>query len=363
MKKTILVLIKGLGIGGAEKLISDGAEFWDRANYDYRVAYVLPWKDQVVPDLESLDVPVRCIGSKKGMRPRVVGALRSLVAEWDVDLVHAHLPATGILARVTAGVPVVYTEHNVVTSYRLPTRLANRATYSRNAAVIAVSDAVAATLGSYPGPDVMVIENGVSATLDPKAVSAARGELGVASDQTLIVHVGNIRPHKGQANLTAAVVELVKTHPDVMVVSIGGEKFEGDLARVQEAAEAAGVSDKLQFLGRRPDARAFTEAADIYVNPADFEGLPVSILEAMALGRPIVATDVGGVPSIINHDTGVLVPAKNPVALAKAIAALIDDPDKAAMLGKGARTLVEADFGLEQMITRTEAVYAEALGG
>ncbi len=363
MKKRILVLIKGLGIGGAEKLISDGAEFWDRDSYDYRVAYVLPWKDQVVPDLEDLGVPVKCIGSERGMRPGVVGALRSLMTEWETDLVHAHLPATGILARLTARVPVVYTEHNVVTSYRLPTRLANRATYGRNAAVIAVSDAVGSSLTSYPGPDAKVIENGVSATLDPKAASAARAELGVHQDQTLIVHVGNIRPHKGQSNLTSAVVELVKTHPEVVVVSIGGEKFEGDLARVQEGAQAAGVSDRLRFLGRRPDARAFTEAADVYVNPADFEGLPVSILEAMALGRPIVATDVGGVSSIINQHTGVLVPPKNPKALADAIAALIDDPARAAVLGKGARTLVEADFGLEQMIARTEAVYAKALGG
>ncbi|HDH03673.1 MAG TPA: glycosyltransferase, partial [Actinobacteria bacterium] len=269
MKKRILVLIKGLGIGGAEKLISDGAEFWDRDSYDYRVAYVLPWKDQVVPDLEDLGVPVKCIGSERGMRPGVVGALRSLMTEWETDLVHAHLPATGILARLTARVPVVYTEHNVVTSYRLPTRLANRATYGRNAAVIAVSDAVGSSLTSYPGPDAKVIENGVSATLDPKAASAARAELGVHQDQTLIVHVGNIRPHKGQSNLTSAVVELVKTHPEVVVVSIGGEKFEGDLARVQEGAQAAGVSDRLRFLGRRPDARAFTEAADVYVNPAD----------------------------------------------------------------------------------------------
>jgi glycosyltransferase involved in cell wall biosynthesis len=363
MKTTILVLIKGLGIGGAEKLISDGAEFWDRDRYDYRVAYVIPWKDQVVPDLEAFEVPVRCIGAAKGMRPGVVPRLRSLLREWDVDLVHAHLPTTGILGRLVARVPVVYTEHNVVTSYRRPTRSANRLTYARNAAVIAVSDAVAESLTDYPGPAVEVIANGVSARLDPEGVAAARAELGVQAHQTLIVHVGNIRPHKGHANLTAAVAELVKSHPDVLVVSIGGEKAEGDLQRVQEAAAEAGVADQLRFLGRRADARAFTEAADIYVNPADFEGLPVSILEAMALGRPIVATDVGGVPSIIRDGTGVLVPPKDPTALAEAIAALIDDPERASVLGKGARKLVEEDFGLEQMIRRTEAVYDRVLGG
>lgn len=363
MKPTVLVLIKGLGIGGAEKLISDGAEFWDRERFDYRVAFVLPWKDQVVPDLEALGIPVRCIGGAKGMSPAVPGRLRATVAEWGVDLVHAHLPTTGILGRVSGGVPVVYTEHNVVGSYRRPTRLVNRLTYGRNAAVIAVSNAVADSLGGHPGPVVEVIENGVSARRDPQAAAAARAELGVGDDRTLIVHVGNIRPHKGHANLTAAVARLAVTHPDVLVASIGGEKEEGDLARVRQGAVNAGVTEHLRFLGRRPDARAFTEAADIYVNPADFEGLPVSILEAMALERPIVATEVGGVPSIIREGTGVLVPPKDPAALATAIAGLIDDPARAAVLGKGARELVEQDFGLEQMIRRTEAVYDRVLGG
>lgn len=361
-RPTVLVLIKGLGIGGAERLIADGAAFWDRHRYDYRVAYVLPWKDQVVGELEALEVPVRCIGTAKGLRPPVYRTLRSLMAEWNVDLIHAHLPTTGILARLVSGAPVVYTEHNVVGSYRLPTRVANRLTYARNAAVIAVSDAVGESLERYPGPAARVIANGVSARRDPEAAAAARAELGIADGETLIVHVGNIRPHKGHSNLIAAVAKLGATHPDVRVASIGGEKYEGDLERVRAEARDAGVGERLAFLGRRSDARAFTEAADIYVNPADFEGLPVSILEAMALGRPVVATDVGGVPSIIREGTGLLVPPKDPEALAAAIGALIDDPERASVLGKGAESLVEEQYGLERMIRRTEAVYEEVLG-
>jgi glycosyltransferase involved in cell wall biosynthesis len=361
-RPTVLVLIKGLGIGGAERLIADGAAFWNRDRYDYRVAYVLPWKDQVVGELEALDVPVRCIGTARGLRPPVYRTLRSLMAEWGVDLIHAHLPTTGILARLVGGAPVVYTEHNVVGSYRLPTRIANRLTYPRNAAVIAVSDAVGESLEGYPGPDARVIANGVSARRDPDAAASARAEAGAEAGETFIVHVGNIRPHKGHSNLIAAVAHLVETHPDVRVISIGGEKYDGDLERVRTEAEEAGVGDRLAFLGRRVDARAFTEAADIYVNPADFEGLPVSILEAMALGRPVVATDVGGVPSIIREGTGILVPPKDPEALAAAVGALIDDPERASMLGKGAEALVEDEFGLERMIRRTEAVYEEVLG-
>jgi glycosyltransferase involved in cell wall biosynthesis len=363
MKPTILIFIKGLGIGGAERLISDGSEFWDMDTYDYRVAYVLPWKDQVVPDLEARHVPVRCIGTPKGMRPPVIRGLRDLIAEWNVDLVHAHLPTTGVLARVFAGVPVVYTEHNMVSSYRWPTRVANRLTYWRNAAVTAVSDAVAGSLQGFPGPEVEVVENGVSAVNRPAEAAEARAELGLGPDDPLIVHVGNIRPHKGHSNLIAATVLLRQRVPDATVVSIGGEKHSGDLDRVRAEAEAAGVGSMIHFLGRRSgtDARAFMEAADVYVNPADFEGLPVSILEAMALARPIVATDVGGVPTVISDDTGVLVPAKDPAALASATADLLSDPAQAESLGKAAKALAEGEYGLDKMVARLEGIYAEVL--
>jgi len=270
-----LVLIKGLGIGGAERLIADGAAFWDRQRYDYRVAYLLPWKDQVVPDLEALDVPVRCIGSARGMRPVWLRNLRALIREWDVDLLHVHSPSVAAQARLVKGrIPLVYTEHNVVGSYRLPTRLANKATYWRNDAVIGVSDAVGESIVPYPGPDARVIPNGVSAKFRPDEAAAARAELGISDRQSLIVHVGNIRPHKGHANLTEAIRHLVRTHADIVVASIGGEKHEGDLERVAGDAEAAGVGEQVRFLGRRTDARAFIEAATVYVNPSDFEGLP-----------------------------------------------------------------------------------------
>ncbi len=362
-RPTVLVLIKGLGIGGAERLIADGAAFWDRERFDYRVAYLLPWKDQVVPDLEALDVPVRCLGTAKGMRPAWIRNFRALLREWDVDLVHVHSPSVAAQARlVTGGIPLVYTEHNVVGSYRLPTRLANKATYRRNDAVIAVSDAVGESLIPYPGPDARVIPNGVSAKFRPEEAAAARAELGIAEDRPLVVHVGNIRPHKGHANLTEAIRHVVEAHPEVVVASIGGEKYDGDLERITADANAAGVGEQLRFLGRRTDARAFIEAATVYVNPSDFEGLPVSILEAMALARPIVATAVGGVPSVITESTGILVPAKDPVALGEGIVSLLDDPARAALLAKAAQDLVESQFGLDGMIADTERVYDEVLG-
>ncbi|HSO50616.1 MAG TPA: glycosyltransferase [Acidimicrobiia bacterium] len=358
----ILVLIKGLGIGGAERLISDGAEHWDRDRFEYRVAYVLPWKDHLVEPLRRLGVEVDCVGSKRGMGPTALRGIRRLVRVWRPGLIHAHLPSAGILARVSGSAPVVYTEHNIASSYRQPTRSLNRLSYGRNAAVIAVSAAVADSLQGYPGPTPRVIPNGITFQVTATEVAAVREELGLVPGQRLVVHVGNIRPHKGHENLIAATKRIVKADPNVLVVSVGAEKHEGDLARVRESAAVAGVSEHIRFLGRREEARAFLAAADAVVNPADFEGLPLAVLEALSLSKPVVATAVGGVPTVvIDGVTGRLVPPGDAEALADGVLEALSSPD-AGLWGAAGAELVSRNHGIAQMISEYEKTYEEVAG-
>jgi glycosyltransferase involved in cell wall biosynthesis len=363
-RPVVLVAVKGLGIGGAEKLIAESAKVWDRDRFDYHVVYALPWKDQLAGPLADLGIPVECIGGDRGLTPPSWVRLRRHATDIRAALVHAHLPAMGAVARVVSPVPVVYTEHNVAGSYRLPVRLVNRLTYRRNVAVTAVSQAVADSIARYPGPGATVVSNGVACEVSSAAAAAARTELGIDATTPLVAHVGNIRPHKGHANLVAAVRLLVERVPDVRVVSIGGEKNDGDLARVRGLAADAGLARHLVFLGRREDALSFVAACDVFVNPSDFEGLPVAVLEAMALERPVVATAVGGVPAIVHDDvSGLLVPAKDPHRLAEAIAMLLEDVDRAKALAAAGRKIVERDYSLEAMVRTIESMYEHVLRG
>jgi glycosyltransferase involved in cell wall biosynthesis len=360
----ILVAIKGLGIGGAEKLIAEGARYWDREAFDYRVAYALPWKDALVPSLESQGIPVTCIGSKRGFLPDAWLRLGRMASEQGIDLIHAHLPSLGIVARVGTRVPVVYTEHNIAQSYRWPLRVANRLTYRGNAATIAVSDAVAASVAGFGGREARVVVNGVAASVSAEDAWAARVELGVPADQPLVAHVGNIRPHKGHANLIAAAALLRHRDPDTLVVSIGGEKHAGDLERLERLARDRGVADRIRFLGSRSDALRFVAAADVVVNPSDFEGLPVAVLEAMALGRPVVATAVGGVPDLVAPGaSGILVEPRDPVGLAAAVDTLLDDPAGARLIGANATEVIQQHYGLQAMVRSIESVYRAVLNG
>lgn len=363
-RAVVLVLIKGLGIGGAERLVVEGAKHWDVSQFDYRVAYILPWKDQLVADLQSMGVEVRCLGSERSAGLPVAGfRLRRLIADLGVDLVHAHLPATGILARLASRTPVVYTEHNVPSSYRLPTRIMNRLTYGRNSAVTAVSDAVQSSLAGYPGPTPVIVENGVSDYRGDGSTEATRIELGLSEDDFLVVHVGNVRPHKGHQTLLEAAAAIAESRRDIKIISIGGEKHEGGLELLRREAAALGLNDTIRFLGRMTSAERHIRAADVVVNPSDHEGLPLSILEAQAMGRPVVATRVGGVPSIVKDGlTGRLVEPKDPVGLAAAIIAILDSPDRGRALGERAQHNVLENYGIRAMIRSFEAIYSDVLG-
>ncbi len=360
----ILILIKGLGIGGAETLIAEAAPLWNREEFDYRVAYMLPWKDQLVAAISDVGIEVTPLdwGGPPGLA--AMARWQRLVRSWRPDVVHSHLPAAGLFARITTPTRVhVYTEHNLVTSYRPATRLLNRATYGLNREVVAVSDAVAKSLSGHPGPKPQVIPNGVSVSVDDEEVVRVRTELDLRPEDRLVVHVGNIRPHKGHETLIAAGTTLLRRIPNVTVVSVGAEKYSGDLPRLRLLAQDLGVDDRMRFLGRRTDARALIAAADVVVNPADAEGLPVALLEALALSRPVVATAVGGVPSVIRHgETGLLVPPGAPEILADALVRALTSPSAAEWGREGAR-LVERDFGLEKMVRAYESLYHEVVSG
>lgn len=337
-------------------MISEAVDSWNRDRFDYQVAYVLPWKDHLVAAIADTGIMVDCIGGSRGFDPMTAVRLRRLVKGWEPDIVHAHLPTAGVLARVVAPKGLVYTEHNVVTSYKPATRLANRATYGLNKAVIAVSQGVADSLGGYPGPEPQVIPNGVSTNPRVEPVDIRR-RLGFGKDDPVFVHVGNIRPHKGHENLIAATAVLSASLPHARVVSIGSEKFPGDLDRVNESARRAGVEDQIRFVGKVDDARPFLAAADVVVNPSDAEGLPVALLEALSLRKPVVATDVGGVSSIvIDNETGLLVEPGDPTTLAEGMLKALNS-DHAQTWGAAGAALVAERHSIHQMISEYEKVY------
>ena len=181
-------------------------------------------------------------------------------------------------------------------------------------------------------------------------------------ETVLFGHVGNIRPHKGHSNLIAATDLLRRDLDDFVVVSVGGEKYPGDLERLQAEVDRRALDDRIRFLGRREDAIEIMAACDIMVNPSDHEGLPLAVLEAMTLGLPVVATAVGGVPgAIVDGTEGLLVPAADPEALAGGMLALAVDDELRGRLARSGQSAARERYGLERMVRAVEALYDELL--
>lgn len=363
----VLVLIKGLGVGGAERLLERAIPYLDRQRHTYQVAYLLPWKDALVPAFERAGIPVHCLGMRRVADWGVVGRLVSLLRRERVDLVHTHLPLAGVLARLArrrGGVRwLVYTEHNLPSRYRLLTRQLNAATYAANDAVIAVSQEVAGRVARYGRrgrPRLVTIPNAIDA--DELAAQAATREtvcreFGFPPDARVVVHVANLVPKKGHRYLLAAARRVLDREPRARFLLVGL----GPLARRLTAeSRRLGLNGQVVFAGFRPDAVALMGGADLVVLPSVHEGLPLTLLEAMALGRPVVASRVGGVPEVVTSgETGVLVEPMDVDALAAQILALLGDPALRERLGEGARRQVRRRYGMAQMVAAVEDVYRQ----
>ncbi|HKY67879.1 MAG TPA: glycosyltransferase, partial [Acidimicrobiales bacterium] len=359
----VLMLTKGLGRGGTERLIVGAARLADRTRVHLEVAYLLPWKDAFVPDLEALDTPVHLLDGPRTSSLAWVGRLRRLVRDREIDVVHTHMPLPAAYARLAfpgRRPAFVHTEHNMWGRYRPPTRWANAATYRRNARAIAVSDGVAASIRSSVPVEVVV--HGT----DPRLVvrgdaarAAARAELGLGADALVVGTVGNFTAKKDQASLLRAVAALADRQGEVDLVLVGTGPLEDELRAL--AAEL-GIGRRTHLPGSRDDVFSLLAAFDVFALSSRFEGLPIALLEAMATGVAPVATAVGGIPEVITDGRdGLLVQPGDPVQLAAALDRLLGDHDARATIGEAARTRA-LSFDLANAVRRTEAIYAVALG-
>jgi glycosyltransferase involved in cell wall biosynthesis len=364
----VLWLTKGLGRGGAERLLVDALPWIDRERFAIEVAYLLPWKDALVEAVERQGVAVHCLGGGRAWDLRWVNRLRRLVGTGRFDLIHTHLPYPAFGARLALASPrpvLVHTEHNVWDRHRTLTRAVNARTYGSNAAVIAVSEAVAASIRRPAGvgtwPPVHVVIHGIDPAgwqRGPDVRSATRAELGFAADDLVVGTVGNLTLKKDHRTLLAAFAQLVGAEGRARLVLVGAGPLEDAL---RTYAAQLGVSDQMVFAGSRGDVPDLLSAFDVFALSSRYEGLPIALIEAMAAGLPVVATDVGGVAEVVDDGrNGYLVEEGDPSALATRLAKLLADPLLRQRLGADAAARA-ADFTMGPAVVRTMEIYDEAL--
>lgn len=338
-----------------------------------------------VPELEAAGfrhVPLASSTRSMDLR-RDVQALREVIGlfrELEPDIVHTHNPKPGVYGRIgarLARVPaVVNTVHGL---YAQPTdswrrrwpvygleRLA--ATFSDAELVQNPEDLPTLRRLGVPEERLHLLGNGVDLSrFDPARFSAGhraatRRALGIAPDEVVVGLVGRLVVEKGYREVFAAAAAVRRDHPRTRFVVVG--PHEPDKADAIGADEvAAAEADGVTFLGMRDDVEALYPAMDLYLLASHREGFPRSAMEAAAMGLPVVATDIRGCRQVVDHArTGLLVPVRDPHALAEAVTSLVADDDRRIAHGRAARRKAAAEFDDRRQVERTLAVYERLLG-
>ena len=314
-------------------------------------------------DLESLSIPVFALGRRPGFQPSLAGAIARLVRDNQIDVVHCHHYSPyvyGLIASVLTKTRLVFTEHGRLSSGdpSAKRRLVNPLLSRLGGCICSVSDDLKRHMvrEGFPARRVQVVHNGIDpgrrATADDQR--AARRALGIPDDAFVIGSVGRLDPVKNLLPLLEAQALLAASHPGSRIVIIGDGPEREPL---EAAATRLGVADTVTFAGYRADVRALMPAFDVYANTSEYEGVSLTILEAMAAGLPVVASPVGGNPEVVvDQETGFLVPARAG-ALADAVARLADDPQRRRVLGDAARSRVLRHFSTRRMVSDYAALY------
>lgn len=373
----MLTLVDGMGThGGGESLAREITLRLDPERFEPTFC-VSRWDPQAfggeaaataIAELE--DRGVSFFGLERRGRPglRAWRPLIKLMRAEPFDVLHSHKFGSNVWAAPLASigrVPVFVAHEHTWSFEGKPVRkfLDQHLIGRRADAVVAVSNADRERMIRIEGLDpakVVMIPNGIPDPVEaPGAGAGLRAELGIDADAPVIGTVAAIRPQKRLDVLIDATAQVVRAHPGVRLLIAGGDLPGDDLReRLTAQAEGLGIGEAVTFLGLRDDVPAILDALDLAVISSDFEGSPLSVMEYMDAGLPVVATAVGGVPDLIADGVnGLLAEPRDASALATAIAALLDDPNRRREMGERGRERRRAEFGIDTTVRRIERLY------
>jgi len=308
------------------------------------------------PELGALDLPgVRCVPTGFGRRPRDLRRVLDLLAGADAEVIHTHMSSahtTGVLLRLWRGVPTVATAHARHVQLH----------WIFNDQVIAPSRSTAAyhrRVNLVSAKRLTVINNFVDAggiaPMAPGARAEARRRLGLEGNALVIGCVADITSNKRQSDLVKAARPLLSVRKDAVLLLMGATLDAEEMNRVRQAAE--GLGDQVREFGRRTDVGEILAGLDIFALSSLTEEAPMAVLEAMAAGLPVAATDVGGVAELARDGVAALLTAPgDPAALGASLERLAGDPALRQRLGEAGRARALGDFAPGPIVARIEEV-------
>ncbi|HEX3247288.1 MAG TPA: glycosyltransferase, partial [Chloroflexota bacterium] len=317
--------------------------------------------DVMVDDFRAAGVTTVDLAAHGRNDPGAWWRLGSLMRRESFDIVHVHSLRAEICAAfwassVTPRPRLIRSIHNTDALYDHPVlRRLGAWSASKMDRIISISDAVTEFARAHLGPTAAPVER-IYYGLDPDQYRRDRSR---QPGTMKVAIVARLAAQKGHHVLLDAIQEVARSIPSVHLLVIGHED-DLTMAELQGYADQLRIKDNVSFLGFRADIAELIEDADLFVLPSLWEGFGLVLIEAMALGLPVVASSVGPIPEIVlDGQSGRLVPPGNAPALADAIRGLLESPDTAFAMGHAGRERVKAAFGVQKMVGAIERVYAE----
>lgn len=355
-----------LPVGGMENVVAQLAQRLPANRYQSSIC-CLEEADRLGRELQDGGVDVTVLGRHRNRDLGLLWRLAWHARRERVDILHCHDELSwfygGLAARLARVPIVIVTMHGrrpaISARHLFEQRILARGT----ARIVAVSDYLRKQVRAelrVSASQVVTIRNGIAmptAPPDPSATERARRKLGLPLDSFVVGSVGELSEVKNFDLAIEAVAGLLGALPHIRLVLVG----EGPLrARLEATVGDSGLAGAVHFAGVRRDIADVLPAFDVYLCSSNYEGISLSILEAMAAGRPIVATRVGGNPEIIQDgETGLLVPERDPEAMARALESLANDAPMRGRLGSAAERLVISTFHLRRMLDGYDCLYQE----
>ncbi len=320
----------------------------------------------IIARLHEGDVEIHHLGVSSHFDLRWLKYLRRLLLAERIDVLHVHLPYAASLGRlvarsIPAGPRIVHTQHNIWQHNVPVVRALHRVTYRLDDADVAVSHAVWNAIPPSLRPRTEVLVHGLPLDdlVDPDTVrDSVRAEFAVKRGEVVITIVANMRREKGYEVLLEAARALVAAGLPVRFIAVGGGPLEDETRRTRDEL---GLAEQFTLTGFRRDAQRIVAGSDIFVLASHHEGFPVAVMEALALGVPVVSTAVGDVPIVVTEGAcGVIVPPGDPIALAAALRSLVENPARRAQMAEAARA-AGRQFDIGRAAERLEEIYDEVL--
>lgn len=369
-KTRVLHLITGSFIAGAENVILTVAEGMKGSQFESEICTLTPTGD-LHKKANQIAIKSYALGYKNILSlPKIIIKLMLLLYKNKYDIINTHLPQASVIGIIISrlrGIPyIIETRHYSDYMYKYSNRInqwLDKKTVNMADHVIVVSHAGKVVLMNREGvkeEKISVIYNGINISkFSSNHRIQIRKQLGI-DNKMVLTFTASYHPRKGHKYLLESVGMLKKKYPDVIILLIGDGILKANLEALTKQLH---LEDNVRFLGYRTDIPELLNATDIYVHSSVEEGFGIAIIEAMAAGLPVIATNVGGIPEIITHNkNGILVPPEDPQALSSAMSDLIDHPDKRKTLAESGRRHVGANFTDETMVNKYREVYRSNVG-